>query len=255
MPPENEETPDIIDNMNKRFLSIPVIAIISVGLLTGCTNMPSDSKPTSSPNSSTSLTNPIEKENTLLTTVNFENGLTVNIYQEATGYPSEKQLIFFKEQLELNQAKTSEKSTTTPEPKTTDKSSALNSKRRVIAIRYEVVNNSSEPINIRSFNPLLGFFPEETKDAPIGQADYSDESLHSSIGLPSYPSNFAPDAPEWILEPGVTANWNLDWLVPDDLNLVDKNKIILIQNLNLNELWISEIKLSLENNSSTKKDK
>lgn len=254
---------DITYNMNKKYLTIGTFMLAGTILLSGCT---ATEKPEPKPTATASQVLPtvtveaatVNKLSTLVATANFDNGIKVNAYQEAYGYPSEEQLAYFKD-IALPQEKR-KPSKAQPEVITQSKKDKIENKtfgnsplvasQRIVVIRYEVVNTSSSPVNVKIFTNNLGYFAEDTTENPLAFADASADSLHGKMGISSYPTNFNPESPEWLLAPGETATWGLDWLVPKEL--LSKQDITLVQNFSIGDTWVSGVKLPLKVDGVTK---
>lgn len=247
--------------MNKKTFTLSAILLASSLLLTGCT--PTTGEPSPKPSAETlpvfpdtSKESVVSSTSALIGTTNFENDITVSTYQDAYGYPSEKQMLYFataalspeERDSNENQPDTTEEFTEeTTEGVEDDKTfsnSPLTKEQRVVALRYEVKNNSDSPIDVRIFTNTLGFFSESTDLAPLGYADISEDSLHGKIGIPSYPANFNPEAEQWLLAPQESATWGVDWLIPTEL--LSKKEINLIQNFSIGNEWVNGVSLPIK---------
>jgi hypothetical protein len=187
--------------MKKVFVFSSLVLIGSLAL-TGCStdnNTPTGDK-TPTATKSAQVTNPIRKEETLLKETSFASGLNVKIYQIGFGYPTQ-------EEMRLWDDKSKDKL-----PKT----GTLDSKRRVVALRYDVTNATGNAIDVKRFNPRNAYFTDSGKMDNQAQPSFSDDSLHGMLKSPSNPSAFKIDDPVWTLAPGKTASWSLDWLMPED---------------------------------------
>lgn len=155
---------------------------------------------TPSATKSAEVTNPIRKEETLLKETSFPSGLSVKVYQIGFGYPTQ-------EEMRLWNDNTKDK---------LPKAGSLDSKRRVVALRYDVTNTTTSAIDVKKFNPRNAYFTNSGKLDNQAQPSFSDDSLHTMLKVPSNPSEFNLDDPAWSLAPGKTASWSLDWLIPED---------------------------------------
>jgi hypothetical protein len=254
---------DIFHDMNKKTFTLSAILLASSLLLTGCTPtqepVPKPS-PTQVKLSDTAKESIVSNTSILIGTTNFENGITINTYQDAYGYPSEKQMLYFasaalpaeERDANENQPDTTEELTEIPSEETSENSendktfsnSPLIKEQRVVALRYEVTNTSESAVNVRIFTNTLGFFYEPTEIAPIGYADISEDSLHGKIGIPSYPANFNPESEEWLLGSQESATWGVDWLIPT--KLLSEKEVTLIQNFSIGNEWVNGVSLPIK---------
>lgn len=229
-----------------------LLAILGIMVFVGCSNiapvLPITPKPVITP----IITNPISKKTFSLNSTIFKNGLKVKSYQIAVGYPTVAQVSFFNKMASVTKTGT-KKTISTPSatPTTKEGTSALVISKRVIAIRYDVTNTSNVSLNMRQFYPNIGYFLNQKTDAPTGYANYSDNSLHNALGVPSYPKMFSKTFGNWNLQPGKKVSYALDWLVPTVLT--ETANLTLIQNFNFNNTWVSGVKLSVKNIQPSKK--
>lgn len=237
--------------MRKTIGIVSSLAVAALITLTGCTggNLPDPVQPTM-PAVAPAI-NPISSDKVDAGSSQFTDGLTLNVQQIGYGYPSERQMKFFNAQPTNGKTKSTstatatpskETKTTTPTPKASDDNSLqtgtpLVDTRRVVAVTYTVTNTTGEAVDVRQFNNLIGYFKQDKADTPVAHPDYSDDSLHGLLGASSYPVNFDPQAEKWMLNPGESATWALDWLVPENLN--DAKDLTLVQNFSVGTTFVS----------------
>jgi hypothetical protein len=87
----------------------------------------------------------------------------------------------------------------------------------IIIMKYVLTNESKTAVNVKNFIPwnasLLG------SQVPDALFDDATSSLHTALGLASYPtadfnsSDSGEFTEEWMLPPGESAVWYLDWFV------------------------------------------
>lgn len=217
--------------MKKTLKNSIVLAAITGLLLTGCTFEPAPVKPTPTATTNIPTESIISKESVLIGEVTFNSGIEMSIYQEAEGYPSTSQMEIFKNFI----APTKSVSST--------KQPSLVPNQRVVVLRYELNNPTSEPVDVRTINLTAGYFAEEPSISPITAVNDKQNSIHSSLGLPTYPESFEPTEEKWELQPGASATWALDWLIPSTLN--SKAELTLTQNLFLNGEWVSGLEFPI----------
>lgn len=217
----------------KKVFVFSSIALIGALALTGCSmnnDAPNGDK-TPSATKTAEVTNPIRKEETLLKETSFTNGLNVKVYQVGFGYPSQEEMRLWNN------------STKDKLPKT----GTLDSKRRVVALRYDVTNTTTNAIDVKKFNPRNAYFTDSGKLDNQAQPSFSDDSLHGMLKVPSNPSVFNLDDPVWSLAPGKTASWSLDWLIPEDKQ--SDETISITQNFSVgNNEWASDNEVTLNLN-------
>jgi hypothetical protein len=242
----------------KKFLNITAVAIAGAVLLSGCTGT-KDATPTPT-KTQAAVTNPISDEVIELGTATFSNGITVTVSQLGVGYATRDQTILWGKTTDGVAPEVVE---ATPEPESTEIPEALPVKgtdpittgseltpdTKVVAVRYEVANTSSEAINIKSFSARNGYYYPQPIEGGNAFYEASGTSLHTVLGVQSYPAAFDEASETWNLNSGETAVWALDWqIVTADL---DKQTVILSQNFSLlGDLWSSDNKFELNLASS-----
>jgi hypothetical protein len=223
-------------NMKKKIFALSSVMLAGSLVFSGCTSTP-EPKPTASPTVTVApAVNPLATYDDLLKETSFENSVKVNIIQVGTGYPTEEQLRVWGE--------------TDAEAPTeyVGGDSPLVENRRVVALKYDVTNSTSRAVNVKQFAPKNGYFPEMKSLENTGKASDSEFSVHAaSLGVPSFPASFNPEDEQWMLQPGQTASWGLDWLVPEEYT--DSPTLVMTQNLSLGaDTWASDNTITMKVN-------
>jgi len=240
----------------KKFLSLTALALTSAVLLTGCvTNNDATPEPTTT---STAIINPTEATPKELGIATFSNGVTVKAAQLGVGYATKDQDTLWDQVVDTEQSAPSdgglppvdpEMATATPSavpvegeaPITTG--SQLVDGTKVVAISYEVTNTSSTPVDLKTFSIRNGYYEPQPIDGELAKYESSPQSLHSLLGVPSFPETFDEKSNEWILNGGESVVYALDWQIAEaDLK---KDSVVLSQNFSLGSLWASDNKFTL----------
>lgn len=237
----------------KKILSLTAIALAGAILLTGCTGT-NDTTPAPI-KTQVALVNPVSDKIVELGVGTFSNGVTVKATQLGVGYATKDQTTLWS--IDPNAA-VPEAVEAAPEPESTEvpealpvegtgpitTGSKLQPDTKVVAIKYEVTNASSEVINVKNFNARNGYYEPQPIEGGNALYEASITSLHSTLGVPSLPVVFDEMSENWNLNPGETAVWALDWQIAEaDL---DASTVILSQNFSLlANLWSSDNKFEL----------
>lgn len=192
------------------------------------------------------LSNPISDETSLLAEVQLSDGVTLTVNQVGVGYKTSTQVEYW-DTLNIGQEEVAEEPVES-EPAETEESEAavetLINNTRVVALTYTLTNNSNSEQNIISFDYRSGYYLTGNLETEYAYYDETENSLHAKVlNIPTYPEGWDINLEEYILQPGESATWALDWGMPGVIP--ESGTLTFSQNFLYKSVWYSDILLDL----------
>lgn len=233
---------------------IKLSQIFAIGLasligLTACAPV-RDYTPDPPPMPQPVLENPISTERILLGEINLNSGIFLEIFQEGVGYKTDVQVDYWNPPADSGEPQPETtappiNSDGTPVEEPVETLPIIVDNTRVVVISYTLTNNSNSSVNVGSFDYRNGYYVTGNLDTEYAFYDETSNSLHAnSLDLSTYPNGWEGYGNSYILQPGESATWILDWGMPTPLP--NTETLTFSQNFLFNDIWYTENLLELK---------
>lgn len=245
---------DIRSMMNKKLLKVVATTGFIAFILTACSPAV-DNKPEPVPVPAPVLSNPINDEKFVLAEIALSDGIILTVTQEGVGYKTADQVAYWNPAPIENPEEPQPSTTADPaegsveNPEITVEPPAepevLIDSTRVVSISYTLTNTSGESKNVKDFDYRSGYYLSGNIDTEYATYDETENSLHFlSLGLKTYPEDWDINQTEYILAPGQSSTWLLDWGMNDPLP--ESGELDFSHNFFINGTWYPDNILTLK---------